>query len=69
MDKDVDRKALAHDLRRRLLEGPVLVRAHELAFPLSEWRATVREVAQELGRPVTLYATADTTWARLVDQR
>lgn len=63
----IDRGAFRKDIARRLLAGPVEARAHELAFPLQQWRAMVREAALELGRPVTVYATTDASWAALVE--
>lgn len=68
MGNTLDRTELKQDIRRRLLEGPVQVHADDLSYPLLEWRSAVREAAQELGRPVTVYANTDRAWAALVDE-
>ncbi|AGW42579.1 hypothetical protein O159_26730 [Leifsonia xyli subsp. cynodontis DSM 46306] len=66
MEHPVDRRTLKKEIARRLAEGPVQVHAKETPVPLGEWRSMVREVASELGQPVTVYAAADTTWAALL---
>ncbi|AAT90017.1 hypothetical protein ATY41_02900 [Leifsonia xyli subsp. xyli] len=66
MENPADRRALKEEIARRLAEGPVQVHAKETPVPLGEWRSVVREVASELGQPVTAYAAADTIWAALL---
>lgn len=63
----IDQRSFQQGIAQRLLAGPVEVRADELSFPLQRWRAIVREAASELGRPVTVYATTDASWAALVE--
>ncbi|WP_314147094.1 hypothetical protein [uncultured Leifsonia sp.] len=65
---DRNRRAqLVLDIGRRLLAGPVMVRAEELDIPLIEWRSAAREAAATLGRPLTLYTHGDRAWASLAD--
>ncbi|WP_348789042.1 hypothetical protein [Leifsonia sp. NPDC080035] len=65
---DRNRRAqLVLDIGRRLLAGPVMVRADELDIQLIEWRSAAREAAATLGRPLTLYTHGDRAWAALAD--